>query len=393
MPNRVATVRIDDTARETLDRATSKLSHTLEGANPSLLMVFSSPQRDLAGTMSALCEAFPGATCLGSTTAGEFTEAGDASGCISIFALSGEFRVHAGIGHGLKADFARAVEDAVRSLPESEPGFPHRTGLLLVDPLSGRGEEATLTLAALLGANVPLAGGAAGDDLRMQRTLVGCGGEVASDAAVVAIIFSKVPLGVGVRHAHRPISLPVEVTKAEGNVVYEVEGRPAWDMWKDLTRAQASKLRIDPDHIPEGDVGAFLLRFEAGLASGDGYKIRAPLSRGAGGSLDFACGVPEGTRVRVMESDPQGQLVIAREAAQLAAARLGGRRVAGAIVFDCICRKLILGDQFGSAIRGISEALGGAPIAGFETYGEVALDVGDMSGFHNTTSVVLAFPE
>ena len=37
--------------------------------------------------------------------------------------------------------------------------------------------------------------------------------------------------------------------------------------------------------------------------------------------------------------------------------------------------------------------LGGAALAGFETYGEIALDVGDMSGFHNTTSVVLAFPE
>jgi methyl-accepting chemotaxis protein len=33
------------------------------------------------------------------------------------------------------------------------------------------------------------------------------------------------------------------------------------------------------------------------------------------------------------------------------------------------------------------------PVAGFETYGEIALDVGDMSGFHNTTTVVLAFPE
>ena len=44
------------------------------------------------------------------------------------------------------------------------------------------------------------------------------------------------------------------------------------------------------------------------------------------------------------------------------------------------------------AVRGISDELGGAKIAGFETYGEIALDVGDMSGFHNTTSVVLAFP-
>ena len=38
------------------------------------------------------------------------------------------------------------------------------------------------------------------------------------------------------------------------------------------------------------------------------------------------------------------------------------------------------------------EELGGAPLAGFETYGEIALDVGAMSGFHNTTAVVLALP-
>ena len=41
----------------------------------------------------------------------------------------------------------------------------------------------------------------------------------------------------------------------------------------------------------------------------------------------------------------------------------------------------------------MSEELGFAALAGFETYGEIALDVGEMSGFHNTTSVVLAFPE
>jgi methyl-accepting chemotaxis protein len=40
----------------------------------------------------------------------------------------------------------------------------------------------------------------------------------------------------------------------------------------------------------------------------------------------------------------------------------------------------------------MSEALGGAPLSGFETYGEVALHDGSLSGFHNTTSVVLAFP-
>jgi hypothetical protein len=53
---------------------------------------------------------------------------------------------------------------------------------------------------------------------------------------------------------------------------------------------------------------------------------------------------------------------------------------------------LILGSEFHTAVKGISEELGGAPLAGYETYGEIALAAGDMSGFHNTTTVVLAFP-
>jgi methyl-accepting chemotaxis protein len=44
-------------------------------------------------------------------------------------------------------------------------------------------------------------------------------------------------------------------------------------------------------------------------------------------------------------------------------------------------------------VHGISEELGGVPLAGFETYGEIALDAGDLSGFHNTTTVVLAIPK
>ncbi len=89
---------------------------------------------------------------------------------------------------------------------------------------------------------------------------------------------------------------------------------------------------------------------------------------------------------------PEAQIESARRAAKQARERAGSK-LAGAIVFDCICRNLILGDRFGEAVDSISRELGGVPLAGFETYGEIALAAGDMSGFHNTTTVVLAIPE
>jgi len=129
------------------------------------------------------------------------------------------------------------------------------------------------------------------------------------------------------------------------------------------------------------------LRYEAGLAVGSSYKIRAPLSRREDGSINFSCGIPEGSIIRITESVPERQISSAREAASRARVRLAGAPVAGALVFDCICRNSdSSAEQFNEAVRGISDELGGVPLAGFETYGEIALDAGDMSGFHNTTT-------
>ena len=369
-----------------------ELRRGLGDLQPALVMVFASTAQPLAEVAPALSEAFPGVAVLGSSTAGEFTEAGDLKGGVVAVAVAGDLRVAGGIGRGLSTDPEAAVRAALSEIPASVEGMSERTAIVLLDPLAGNGEEATLMAASLLGEPIRLAGGAAGDDLAMKETFVSFGAEAASDAFVAAVIFSKEPLGVGVCHAHVPITEPLEVTRAEGGTIFEVEGRPAWDVWKEKTRDAAMRVGIDPETLADGEVGPFLLRYEAGLPSGEAHKIRAPLSRGADGSLAMACGVPQGAMIRITESEPEAQIAAARTAAKRAAAQLRGKP-AGAIVFDCICRNLILGDTFQRAVAGISEELGGVPLGGFETYGEIALDVGDLSGFHNTTTVVLAFPE
>ncbi len=364
----------------------------LGGADPVLVMFFASTKQPLEVLAPRLTSEFRSAVVLGASTAGEFTERSVAKGTTTAVAVAGDFAVRGGMGVGLGSEPENAVHSALSSVPMSLAGHSHRTGLLLLDPLAGTGEEATLLTASHLGADIRLAGGAAGDDLQMKRTTVSIGDRVADDAIVIAVIFSQKPLGVGVCHGHTPISGTLSVTKASGAVVYEVDGRPAWDVWVDETRSAAAKIGIDPAALAPDEVGGFLLRYEAGLASGAEYKIRAPLSRNPDGSLGFACAVPEGAKIRITESGPQSQIASARTAAERAREQLGAKP-AGAIVFDCICRNLILDAMFDRAVAEISDALGGVPLAGFETYGEIALDAGDLSGFHNTTTVVLAFPE
>lgn len=398
---KVGTAISDGDAEAAVASCIASLEGQLGGRAPSLVIAFASVAQPLEVVMPALAAKWPNACALGTSTAGEFTEEGDRKSALAVAAVAGDFVISSGIGRGLAGDPEGCIDQALEGQATVRHGYPHTTAILLLDPLAGNAETATLIAADRLGVDARLAGGAAGDDLSFSRTSVGCGSQVASDAAVIALVSSKKPLGVGVSHGHRPLPQrePVTVTRAEGATVYEVDGRPAWDVWVERTKAAALAAGIDPQTLstPE-EIGGYLLRYEGGLAVGEDeeeagdYKIRAPLTRGEGGAINFACAIPEGSVLHLTESIPERQIDSAFEAALRARQQLGGEAVAGAVVFDCICRNLILGDRFAQAVKGMSKALGGAPLAGFETYGEIALDVGDMSGFHNTTTVVLAFP-
>src|SRR5690606_7842417 len=95
-----------------------------------------------------------------------------------------------------------------------------------------------------------------------------------------------------------------------------------------------------------GELFSFLVVYEAGLSLGNNYKMRAPLFRGDDGSLTFACGIPEGTVIRIMQGRQDAQIQSAGRAAAAARRQLGDTDVAGALIFDCVCRKAILGDRF-----------------------------------------------
>jgi methyl-accepting chemotaxis protein len=393
MQTHIATALAEGSVEEVALQLTREIKASLDQHEPILLLVFASTKQPLDQLMPKLRGSFPHAVILSASTAGEFTEKRDAKGSTVMFALAGDYRVFSGMGRGLKANVEGAVAEALGGLPQEVEGYPHRTALLMLDPLSGNGEEATLIVSSSLGEDVRLAGGTAGDDLKMKQTWVGLGDQVSSDALVLGLIFSRAPLGVGVCHGHRPISAPLRVTRAQGNVVFEVNGEPAWQVWARETSEAAKHVGIDPNQLTPDQMGAYLLRYEAGLSTGADYKIRAPLACNDDGSLVFACGIPEGAEVQITESVPERQIESAREAARRARTQTGDAPIAGALVFDCICRNLILNKDFQRAVDSISQELGNVPLAGFETYGEIALDVGEMSGFHNTTTVVLAFPK
>ena len=88
----------------------------------------------------------------------------------------------------------------------------------------------------------------------------------------------------------------------------------------------------------------------------------------------------------------EDQILSAKKAAEMALKAARGAKLAGVIIFDCACRAMILKDKFPQAVEEMKKIFKSIPMIGFETYGEIAMEMGQLSGFHNTTTVIMLVP-
>ncbi len=384
-----------DNSFEVGKNAAQQAMEGLSGAEPSLALVFCSSVYDYDEVVKGVRSLTKDTVLVGSSSAGAFTEKGVAPKSVVVGLISTDtYKVHAGIGTGLRESPAKAVEEALKGIPTTIEGYPHISAIILQDGLAGKGEETSLMTAATFGQEAHLFGGAAGDELEFKATTVICNDKCLEDAVSICVIHSKRPLLGGVKHGHKAITEDLTVTKAEGSTLYEVNGRPAWEVWQEQTKERAATVGLDPYKLSDDEIGPYLIRYELGLNVDEGIKVRVPLAKNDDGSLGFGCSIPEGVVFRILESSKEDQIEAARQAAENALSVIDdGTKLAGALIFDCVCRGIILGEDFCQGLDAIGKELGGVPYAGFETYGEIAMSPKTFSGFHNTTTVVMLLPE
>ncbi|MFB6224088.1 MAG: FIST signal transduction protein [Haloarcula sp.] len=376
--------------------ATTAAHERLSAERVDFCQVFADATLDSKAVLAAVNEVVDdGTAVVGCTASGTFTEeqTTDAGVAVSLV-TSDSFQFDTAIATGLSKNVQGTVRDAARGLPD-DVEQPYQSAIALHDGLSGVGEQLSLAIQRRLGPYVEFAGGAASDNLRMASAPVFCGETVAEDALVLTLISgTKRPI-ITVDHGHEPISQPWEVTDVSGNVVHELGGKPAFEVWKDAVRnsvAETLDISVDDLGVDSDKLYRLMATYGFGIDQGEDYKIRWPrIAVEETGALRFAVDVPEGTVLRVMYGTKEEQTASARRAAADALAMSEGG-LAGAFVYDCACREIILQDAFSDAINGMAENLS-APFAGFETYGELCMQDGQLSGFHNTTTVLFALPE
>ena len=364
-----------------------KVRKELADAPPDALVVFASAQFDYVRLLTAIKETCQPAILVGSSSAGEFTgqQRGEGTACaLAIWAPEMHFAV--GLGRGVGADRAGAARDVIASFAGVDSHeYPYRAALVMTDALAGHADDLIEQLTLLTAAKYQFAGGGAGDDARFSRTHVFCGVEAHTDAVVALEMLSRKPLGVGVSHGWVPGSETLRVTEARGMRVASFNGMPAAEAFEEYARETGQSFdRAQP--LP------FFLHNILGIQTGDGYRLRVPLSVDDAGGVSCAAEVPAGASVRIMKTTNESAVAAATTAASGAIKALGGGTPGVALFFDCVATRLRMGDVFGYELDRIARSLGDAQFIGCNTYGQIARGEGQFSGFHNCTAVLLVLP-
>jgi hypothetical protein len=351
-----------------------------------LLIVFCSDSLDLPEVVKQINARSGGVPMIGCSTAGEIGTNGPGDASVVVTALGGEgFSVATGLATEASRDLRAAGATAARCMTSVEDRA-HKVMVLLTDGLAGDQQEIVRGAYQAVGAAVPLVGGCAGDDLKMNRTHQLYRDRVHTDAVVAAGIGSDAPFGIGVRHGWRRVGEPMLVTGSVGNRVYTLDEEPALDVY--LRRLGVSASEVS-DHA---QLAAIALNHPLGLSRRIGEEQIRFIPGGDFDDRSLTCiaAVPQGGLVWIMEGDVESVLAATDAACSDSIAALEGRKPLGLVAFDCIARRGVLGAGGVMAeIARVSAQAGGAPVAGFYTYGEIARIYG-MSGFHSQTLVVLS---
>lgn len=284
---------------------------------------------------------------------------------------------------------AKAGEGLGEKLLSKFQNRPRDVAMIFSDGLIRDSSGFLFGLLERLGRSFPLVGASASDNLAFKKTYTYFNNEVASDASSGILWGGSLSFGIGTKHGWKPLGKPRYVTKATRNIVYEIDGAPAVDIYKEYFAFDLNKLRTELKLI------SILYPIGIYLAGEKEYLLRNILAVEDVGNLIFQGDVPEGSLIRLMIGTKDSCLAAASLAAEEAKKGMRGKNIDFVLVFDSISRYILLRRQVNKELEIIKERLGQkTPLVGMYTYGEQApLEAMNYQGqahFHNQSIAILA---
>jgi hypothetical protein len=262
---------------------------------------------------------------------------------------------------------------------------------VLSDGLNVNGSELVAGISKVIGAAIPLTGGLAGDGSNFKETLVG--GDCAPRARTIAglgFYGNAIRVGHGSAGGWDLFGPRRQVTKSAGNVLFELDGEPALDLYERYLGPEESK------GLP-GSALLFPIQVYD-LQQPDAAIVRTVLAIDRDErSMTFAGDVPQGWTAQLMRGNLDrlagGAADAARQARDGVAAANGNQGLS--ILVSCIGRRLLMGQRSVEEVEAVGAEFGADTLRlGFYSYGEISPHAkSGLCELHNQTMTVTALAE
>lgn len=335
--------------------------------------------------LEELRKAYPNADCLGCSTAGEIFDTQVTDESLTVAAIQFDATRIAGAQINLE-DFSSSYEAG------------HELGKMLeVTDLkhvfvlsSGLGINASNLVSGLTNAlptHVTITGGLAGDGERFKETVV-FWNDISDHrtVAVLGLYGDRLKIGFGSLGGWDPFGPERLITRSSGNILYELDGKSALELYKLYLGEHAKGLPAT----------GLLYPLSIRTKEGSTGVVRTILSVDEENQcMIFAGDVPEGMYARLMKANFERLIDGAMGAAKISSQAIGSTAPDLAILISCVGRKMVLKQRVEEEIESVQDLLGERTLlTGFYSYGEISpFTPGADCALHNQTMTITTFLE
>lgn len=352
----------------------------------TLVMVFASPDYlDQADALHELMNAYPASKIVGCSTAGEIMGPYVNDTSLSVAVIQFE-RSSIEVASAEIKDATESFSVGEKLAAQLEHGRLSAV-FVISDGLRVNGSDLVKGLNSVLPKHVVVTGGLAADGDRFQRTWVIRDRKPESGVVTVVGFYGKhLRVTHGSRGGWDSFGPERRVTRSEGNILYELDGKPALDLYKEYLGDLASGLpatgALFPLSIRQDSSDARQL-VRTILAVDEDHQ-----------SMTFAGDIPKDCLAQLMRANFDRLVNGASVAADLAKINIPTSGPTLAIAISCVGRRLVLGERTEEETEITLEHLpAGTKQIGFYSYGEISPYATGACDLHNQTMTLTTFSE
>lgn len=369
------------------DDVFSKLK-PLQAITPNLVLVFAG-----AGffknseNIRRLQSAFPQAVCTGCSTAGEISADGVTDGNVSITAIHFD-KVRIATAMTSLADMADSRAAGER-IGKALAGTADLRAVIVFGPgVDINGSPVVQGIIDTLGVRVPITGGLAGDGGAFRETwTLGPDGAMSRGVVAIGLCGDALRFGHGSFGGWEAFGPMRKVTRSKDNVLFELDGEPALEVYKRYLGQYAKDLPASGLLFP------FLM---AGAERDSTGLIRTILAVDEKtGSVTLAGDIDPDGYLKLMHSNTDQLVGGAETAAEMVLKMVRDDGQGLALLVSCVGRKLVMGDRVDEEVEAVADVFGSkTAMTGFYSYGEISpFTAGGNCQLHNQTMTVTYFNE